>query len=967
MRLLRASFSRLFHPTILFVACACFVRAGDFSWRFVSPTPTGNSIRQVEFLNGQFVAVGDAGTLLTSTDGAQWVSQSLPATYNMVAVTYANGRYVLADESSGSYAAADAVHWTITEPTVYYYWSNRRTTLLASGNGIFLRLMGASGASQTEVETSTDGLTWRDTGMKFSSYYPSGLTFFRDRFIAVAGGKIWNSIDGVDWTKATTGDIPVLGGVAHSDAVLVAARQNAPYLRSTDGLNWVSADKAPTIGQIVFINGFFFAREDSTGACLRSTDGLTWAMFTTTAEPSLFNAVYGNGVYIGFNSSTPAELMRSIDGVTWTNLHRHPQPMPEPGAKLTYGNGVFLSGGVRSSDGEHWQTDTFVHSGSSSNPTLLYFCRDRFLVYQDHAFYVSADGRAGRNILTLADTSEAFGSPFFAAGKYRIPLAQGALVSVDGETWTRDSTLKGAQMTYGNGQFVRTTSNTIETSPDGITWESRYTQTSLPGSSSYTIGAPLFGNGHFLTVISWINTHGDTGNYLLTSDDGITWSWPSGAPTNVSTITFTNGVFVSQSLPDIAGRANPHGSNRLPSPQFNVSRDGVSWQSYPIPTATVVSSFAGNDSVFLASSATGLLATSFPAPSAPSISDFTHAGPLSLKRNDFVSLSVTADGASPFSYQWRRNGVAIPNANQASYIATEAGTYDVIIFNVAGSVTSPSVAVTMNDSWLANVSSRAYAGAGEDLLIQGFVARSSPPEYPQTVAVLARAVGPSLTQFNLHDVMANPKLELHRHSDGSILAQNDRWYAPELVQAFQKTGAFALPTDSEDAAIIAYPASGAYSFTVTGANGGQGIVLSELYDLSPAGRLVNLSARAHVGSGDRTLIAGFVIAGGKPLKVLIRGVGPTLSSQGIKAPLVNPKLTLFDSAGQAIHNNDNWNQARNLPELRAATQVTGAFPLAEGSNDAAMLESLDPGIYTVHVTSMDDTSGVALVEIYEVP
>jgi hypothetical protein len=96
-------------------------------------------------------------------------------------------------------------------------------------------------------------------------------------------------------------------------------------------------------------------------------------------------------------------------------------------------------------------------------------------------------------------------------------------------------------------------------------------------------------------------------------------------------------------------------------------------------------------------------------------------------------------------------------------------------------------------------------------------------------------------------------------------------------------------------------------------------------------------------------------------------VGPALSSHGIAQPLTNPKLTLFNSAGREIHNNDNWSEAANVAEIRSAVTATGAFPLNEGSFDAAMLESLNPGVYTAHVTSADATSGVALAEIYEVP
>lgn len=953
----------------LFGAVLGSMIAAEFPWHFVSPTPTGNAIREVAFLNGQFLAVGDAGTLLTSSDGTRWTSQNLPTSYDMVSIAYANGRYVVSDSRSGLYTSLDAVHWDTAKVALYYYWAGARTALLAFGNGKYLRLMSYSSASTVTVSTSSDGITWQNSTPNFPAYFPSALTFAADRFVAISDGGIWTSTDGVSWTKAAIGETPASGSLAYGNGILLATRTNAPCLRSTDALNWAAANNAPTVSQIRFVNGFFYAREDSTGACLRSDDALTWSTFST-ASMNMLTAAYGNGVYVARNNAANSELVRSSDGITWVSLHRRLAPFPTTGARIVSGNGVFLADDLRSTDGEHWAADTFVHIGSSDNPTRVYFCRDRFIVYQDHAFYVSIDGRIGQKVFIPTDPAETFGVPLFAAGKFWIPSTQGSLVSADGAVWTRGAALDdaGGRLAFGNGLFVRTSPSKIESSPDGITWSVRYTVTvSDPNQTLYRLGAPLFGNGRFVIGGTWTNTHGYTGNILFTSTDGTTWAdmvpyFPNGAVA----LSFENNVFVSQSLPELAGRSAPHGSTNLPSPQFNVSRDGIVWQSFPIPTNTEVSSFAGNDSVFLASTAAGLLATSFPPPAVPSIDQLTQIGSPTMTRGDSVILKVAASGPAPLSYQWRLNGIAIPNANQPSYFTSTPGTYDVVVTNTSGSTTSRTVVVTMNDSWLANVSSRAYAGTGEDQLIQGFVARPAVIGY-KTVGVLARAIGPTLTQFNLHEVMANPILELHRHSDQSILARNDRWYSSELVQAFKQVGAFALPTDSEDAALTCDPTSGAYSITVTGANGGQGIVLSELYDLSLYGRLINLSARARVGEGDRTLIAGFVIAGGKPLKVLIRGVGPTLSTQGIAAPLANPKLTLFDSGGHEIHNNDNWNQARNLAELRAATTATGAFTLPENSHDAAMLETLDPGVYTVHVTSMDGSSGVALVEIYEAP
>jgi hypothetical protein len=332
----------------------------------------------------------------------------------------------------------------------------------------------------------------------------------------------------------------------------------------------------------------------------------------------------------------------------------------------------------------------------------------------------------------------------------------------------------------------------------------------------------------------------------------------------------------------------------------------------------------------------------------------------------------------PFLYQWRRNGAPIEGANSSYHIVTAnsaagaggGGRYDVIITGAGGSVASDSVVITMNDSWLANVSSRAYVGTGEDQLIQGFVVRT--PNSALNYHLVARAIGPSLVPLGVNEVLVNPFLSLYRQSDSTLLAQNDKWAADgkfsEYSFYFSRLGAFALPEDSNDAAMLPSIRAGSYSLGVTGVNGGTGIALSELYDLDlSAGRLINLSARAHAGSGDRTLIVGFVIAGGKPLKVLIRVVGPTLASQGVNVPLANPKLTLYNAGGTAIHTNDDWGQATNVADVRNAVTATGAFVLPENSLDAAILVSLEPGVYTAHATSVTGSTGVALIEIYEAP
>jgi predicted alpha/beta superfamily hydrolase len=130
--------------------------------------------------------------------------------------------------------------------------------------------------------------------------------------------------------------------------------------------------------------------------------------------------------------------------------------------------------------------------------------------------------------------------------------------------------------------------------------------------------------------------------------------------------------------------------------------------------------------------------------------------------------------------------------------------------------------------------------------------------------------------------------------------------------------------------------------------------------------LINVSSRARVGTGDDILIAGFVIEGPESKRVLVRGVGPSLSSQGVTDPLKDPKLTLFNSSQQPVASNDNWGDVSDPLELSRAGSQAGAFPLVTASRDAALLITLAPGPYSVTISGVSGTTGVALAEVYEI-
>ncbi|WP_414663776.1 CAP domain-containing protein [Horticoccus sp. 23ND18S-11] len=258
-------------------------------------------------------------------------------------------------------------------------------------------------------------------------------------------------------------------------------------------------------------------------------------------------------------------------------------------------------------------------------------------------------------------------------------------------------------------------------------------------------------------------------------------------------------------------------------------------------------------------------------------------------------------------------------------------------------------------SYLSNLSVRTGAGTGPQTLIVGFsVSGGNKP-------LLVRGIGPALTSFGVAGALSDPKLELYRET--AQISANDNWLAADSP-TFTGVGAFGLANGSKDAAMVVSVGPSSYTAQVSGANGGTGIALVELYDTagdtSPA-RLVNVSARSQVGTGSNILIAGFSVAGTGPKKLLIRAVGPSLEAFGVSGTLADPKLELYGSAGKLVEN-DNWD-----PSVAGTFAQIGAFALTSGSRDAVLLVTLPPGNYTAQVSGVGGTTGVALVELYEIP
>jgi hypothetical protein len=266
---------------------------------------------------------------------------------------------------------------------------------------------------------------------------------------------------------------------------------------------------------------------------------------------------------------------------------------------------------------------------------------------------------------------------------------------------------------------------------------------------------------------------------------------------------------------------------------------------------------------------------------------------------------------------------------------------------------------------LVNISSRARVASGEGVAIAGFVISGDSAK-----PVLIRAVGPTLgSVFGLPGSLASPRLELVRSSDQASLAVNAGIAADRAAidAAGARAGAFALGASGADAAILTTLAPGAYTAVVSSTTAAAGIALIEVYDLSgvsPGQKLLNIATRAAAGAGDNTLIAGFVVPPGAAKRVLVRAVGPGLAQFGVAGVLAQPTLQLLNGS-TTVAQNTNWTTSADRDAIATSSASVGAFGLA--TNDSAVILTLAPGNYTAQVTAPGAATGIALVEVYELP
>jgi hypothetical protein len=354
--------------------------------------------------------------------------------------------------------------------------------------------------------------------------------------------------------------------------------------------------------------------------------------------------------------------------------------------------------------------------------------------------------------------------------------------------------------------------------------------------------------------------------------------------------------------------------------------------------------------------------------------DFATANGTALSGTDYAAANGTlswADGdttSKPITVPLLNNGAAqnsrtfAVNLSNPVYASLGAQSSATVTLTAASPSPAPTATASPNatpsptpggsptpqPSQLGNISSRVNVGTGNNVLIAGFIVTGTQPK-----KVIIRAIGPSLP---IAGVLADPVLELH-DAAGQLLAVNDNWGESPNSQAI--IDSTVPPTHNKESAIVATLAPAAYTAVVGGVNAGTGLAVVEVYDLDTTAqsKLANISTRAPVQTGNNILIGGFIVLGQQPQNVIVRALGPSLPFGGT---LADPTLELHDGNGAQLAANDDWRTTQQAEIIATTIPPTN-------NSESAIVATLQPGNFTAVVRGANGTTGVGLVEVYQLP
>ena len=921
-----------------------------------------------------------------------WNQISTPGlTQNLKAICFGLGKFVAVGEYVSA-SSADGIVWSRSTSGNSTFIGNAITASASRFVAVGLNYSFSQQAFFSGIYSSIDGVTWTDASPSRNETL-RGVAYGNGRFVAVGdAGIIWSSADGLQWTISQLVSGKSLQEVQFNGSSFLTVGDSGSALLSSDGINWqdkslkdanttangVSFFKDTAASGLTVLNGKWTAMassgfSDKSGRILWSSDtGSSWSIVSGTyfdldSTPIKLTAVGGGSTALGFplHNAQP-KFRHSSDGVIWTE-------------KVL---GSALAGSLR--------------GGAEGKGRIV-------LVGEKGQIFATADGlpalaQQPQPQSVNVGQSAVLQVVAYATGPFSYQWRKdGAAISGATSATLSLSNVQSATvgsysvMVTNNAGFVASNAVALsvnvppaillQPSSQGVTTGAVATFTvSASGTAPFSYqwrkdGIAVSGATNGILAVTGVSST-DVGSYSVTVTNAAGSISSNGATLTVNTPPTISTHPISQTaLPGATVTLSVVAGGTAPL-SYQWHRDGVTLGGATNATLTlsnVQSSDAGRYTVTVTNAAgsissNGATLTINILPPAISTQPFSQ----NAVAGAAVTFTAAASGTAPLSYQWRRDGATLTGATNATLIlgnvqSTDAGTYAVTITNAAGSSTSiPATLSVILPGRLINLSVlTAIAMAGDDFTL-GYVVGGSGTFGAKPLVI--RAAGPSLGALGVPGTLDDPKLELFAGSTKT--GENDNWGgSPQLTAALAAVGAFAYTGPvSRDAATTASIATRDNSVKVSAVGTGIGTVIAEIYDATSTAsfttstpRLINVSVRKNLGSG---LTMGFVVGGATSARVLVRGIGPTLGAFGVPGTVVDPQLALFNSSSVRIGENNDWG---GTAELTAAFASVGAFALPAASKDAALLVTLAPGNYTAQVTGVNGTTGVALVEVYEVP
>jgi hypothetical protein len=498
-------------------------------WTQRNPLPQNDALLKVAYLDGQFLAVGDRGAMVSSPNGTNWFLQRLQSEVNLTGVARDGSRFVAVGGRS-VFTSQNGVGW--------FAAINRADLSLqavAFANGRFVAVGGNS------ILTYTDALGWRDAVLP--SFVPRqfrDVAFGNGRWVAVGASQgyfqpLWTSASGIDWAPVT-GITADFESVIFANGQFLAVGDEGEIFTSPDGLAWTPRNSTVSSRLIAaaYGNGRYVV-VGTRGRVLSSSTGVNWTKENSGTPDRLESVTFGNGLFVavGENGTT----LSSVNGATW---FRRSQGSTRDLDGMVLGNGLIAVAGKGGNVLTSINGSNFVEQSTGVTNDLHGIGWGNGLyvgVGEPGAIITSPNGvqwtpRASGSVSSLKSVAS-------GAGRWVAVGTQGEIVtSTDGTAWTPQFSPTANDLNsvaYGKGLFVVVGDNlppngTLLTSPDGLTWARR---TQFIGKNLRSV---TFANGMFLATAN--------DGIILVSDDGLIWQQRfTGEYRNLRGATYASGIW----------------------------------------------------------------------------------------------------------------------------------------------------------------------------------------------------------------------------------------------------------------------------------------------------------------------------------------------------------------------------------------------------------------------------------------